>query len=77
MMRTTLELDDDLLVTARQIARDRGVSLGRAVSDLARRGLSPSVAILADGVTFPRFDVPPDAPPITSEMVRRALDDDG
>jgi hypothetical protein len=74
-MRTTLELDDDLLATAREIARTRGASIGRVISDLARRGLSPSVPVLSDGVVFPHFVVPPDAPPITSEAVARALEE--
>ncbi|MGD0777513.1 MAG: CopG family transcriptional regulator [Candidatus Solibacter sp.] len=39
-MRTTLELDDDLLTTARQLARQRGVTLGQFISELARRSLA-------------------------------------
>ena len=38
-MRTTLELDDAVLAAARSLARSRGMSLGAAVSELARRGL--------------------------------------
>ena len=38
-MRTTLELDDQVLAAARALARARGTSLGEAVSELARRGL--------------------------------------
>lgn len=74
-MRTTLDVDDDVLATAKAIARDRGVSLGRVLSDLARRGLAPTVPPLSDGVVFPCFQVPADAPPITSETVARALED--
>jgi hypothetical protein len=48
--RTTLDLDDDVLATAKAIARDRGVSLGRVLSDLARRGLAPTVPPLSDGL---------------------------
>lgn len=74
-MRTTLDVDDDVLATAKGIARDRGVSLGRVVSDLARRGLAPTVPPLSDGVVFPCFQVSADAPPITSETVARALEE--
>lgn len=74
-MRTTLELDDDLMVTVRSIARERGTSIGRVISDLARRGLSPTVPVLADGVVFPHFQVPADAAPITSADVSAALDE--
>jgi len=38
-MRTTLELDDDLLTTAKHLARQKGVSLGQVISELARKSL--------------------------------------
>jgi hypothetical protein len=38
-MRTTLELDDDLLSAVKQLARQRGVTLGRLISELARQSL--------------------------------------
>ena len=38
-MRTTLQLDDDVLVSARVLARQRGESLGAVISALARKGL--------------------------------------
>jgi hypothetical protein len=39
-MRTTLELDDDLLTNARQLARQQGVTLGQLISELARQSLA-------------------------------------
>ena len=39
-MRTTLELDDDLLTTARQLARQQGLTIGQLISDLARQSLA-------------------------------------
>ena len=39
-MRTTLDIDDTVLAAARSLARSRSISLGAAVSELARRGLS-------------------------------------
>ena len=39
-MRTTLDLDDDLLTTAKHLARQQGVTLGRVISELARRSLA-------------------------------------
>lgn len=39
-MRTTLDIDDVVLCAARAKARAEGISLGRAVSDLALRSLS-------------------------------------
>ena len=37
-MRTTLDIDDDVLAVAREKARREGISLGRAVSAYALRG---------------------------------------
>lgn len=41
-MRTTLDLDEDILLAAREIARREGVSLGKAVSRLLRQALAPA-----------------------------------
>jgi len=38
-MRTTLELDDDLLAAAKRLARGKGVTLGYVISELARQSL--------------------------------------
>lgn len=73
-MRTTLELDDDVVAAARELAATSGRSLGATVSELARRGLTPA-AVDADGA-LPVIRVPAGSPPITPEMVRRALDED-
>jgi hypothetical protein len=43
-VRTTLDLDDTVLAAARSLARSRRISLGDAVSELARRGLLAPVA---------------------------------
>ena len=73
-MRTTLDLDDDVLVAARELAAERRRSLGAVISELARRGLTPA-RVEADG-ELPVIRVPAGTPPITAEMVRRALDED-
>ena len=73
-MRTTLTLDPDIHHTVRSIARERGESIGAVVSSLARAGLRPcDHAARPDG--FPVFAVGPDAPPLTPDMVRDALED--
>jgi hypothetical protein len=38
-VRTTLELDDDVIEAARKIARERRVTLGEVISELARQSL--------------------------------------
>lgn len=39
-MRTTINLDDDVLLAARGLARRDGTSIGAVVSELARKGLN-------------------------------------
>lgn len=73
-MRTTLDLDDDVVTAARALAADERRSLGSVISELARRGLTPA-SVDADGAV-PVIRVPAGTPPITAEMVRRALDED-
>ena len=41
-MRTTLALDDDVLVAARALARQQGSTLGAVISGLARQSLRVS-----------------------------------
>lgn len=72
VMRTTLNLDPDVLRAARHLARERGQSLGEVVSELARRGLGPSHEVRYRG-DFPVFPVRADAPPLTPDMVEEAL----
>jgi hypothetical protein len=72
-MRTTLQIDDDVLESARVLAAADGRSLGAVISDLARRSLQPSRPRV--DLAFPRFEVAVDAPVITPGDVARALDD--
>lgn len=75
-MRTTLDIDDRVLASARTLARDKGISLGSAVSELALRGLRPvGVSSTSPQSPFPTFPDNADAEPVTSEMVREALDE--
>jgi hypothetical protein len=39
-MRTTLDLDDDVLKSVRPLAQKRGVSIGKLISELARQSLA-------------------------------------
>ncbi len=73
-MRTTLNLDDDLLKEAARRAKLLRVSLGKAVSDLARRGLCASPPVKeVDGLVV--FDPPVGSPSITMRKVKDALGD--
>ena len=74
-MRTTVNLADDIHRAARSLARERGESLGTVLSDLARKGLRPQAPSAYEG-DFPVFQVREGAPPLTSEMVEGALEDE-
>ena len=43
-MRTTLDLDDDVLQIAKQLAGQQGKTTGEMISELARRALEPKTA---------------------------------
>lgn len=74
-MRTTLEIDDDVLQAARSLANAEGKNIGKALSELARRGLAPQPQSKTSS-GFPVFDVGNEARPITLELVKDALDGD-
>lgn len=73
-MRTTLNLDPDVLRAVRHLAREQGRSLGQVLSDLARRALRPTPEPAYES-DFPVFRVREDAPPLTPEMVDEALEE--
>lgn len=75
-VRTTLHLDGDVYRAARSLAAARGEGLGAVVSELARKGLAAPVGSGRKRKGFPVFEVPADAPPLTREMVRAALEDE-
>jgi hypothetical protein len=39
-VRTTLDLDDDVLAAAKALAAHRGMTAGQVISELARKGLA-------------------------------------
>jgi hypothetical protein len=41
VVRTTLDIDEDVLETAKELAAKRGTTAGRVLSDLARSALAP------------------------------------
>ena len=73
-MRTTLDIEEDVLLAAKEIARHRGVSLGRIFSELARQALSrQSTETTRNGV--PLFPIQPDARTVTLELINHLRDD--
>jgi hypothetical protein len=69
-MRTTLSLDDDVFRLVRTYAENRSLALGKALSELVRRGLSAPVKTrVVNGLVV--FDVPEDSETVTSGLVKR------
>ncbi len=69
-MRTTLNLDDEVFQLVRQYAQGRSLALGKAVSELVKRGLNhPASFKMVNGICV--VDLPPDSPPVTTEHVKR------
>jgi len=73
-MRTTLDIDDDLLNALRPVAVAQGRSLGRLISDLARSAMEPRHSA-ATRSGFPVFDVPPGTTLFGADDVAKALDE--
>lgn len=68
-MRTTLNLDDDAFELIKHYAENRSVALGKAASELVRKGISARTPTrLVDG--FVVFDLAPGGPKITTERVK-------
>jgi len=69
-MRTTLSLDDDVLKEAKTYAESRDIPIGKAVSELVRRGLhAPLQTRVVNG--FHVVELPPGSPAVTTEHVRK------
>ena len=73
-MRTTLSLDDDVLLAAKAIAGQQGRSLGDVVSELARRTLQRPVA-KAERNGIPLLTSRSDSPPVTMDLVNALRDE--
>jgi hypothetical protein len=74
-MRTTLAVEDDAMEAIQAYARSNRVSLGKAASELIRRGSRYQLGIKkVDGL--PVFDTPDDFPAITTQRVQELLDEE-
>ncbi len=75
-MRTTIDIDDDVLAAAKDIARAEGKTMSQVISERARKALTADAAGFAeqaasfDAATWPTF---PDrgGPPVTTELIRK------
>lgn len=74
-MRTTLDIDEDVLAAARSLAAQRQESIGKVVSDLARQTLTKRPKLTTrSGV--PLLPVTQGTQPVTMEMVNELRDGD-
>ena len=46
-MRTTLDIDSDVLQAAKELAEHRGTTAGKVLSELARKALAPKTGVVA------------------------------
>jgi hypothetical protein len=75
-MRTTLDIDEDVLTAAKQLARKRKSTAGEVISDLVRQALTASSTPDEE----PRYRngfrlLPRTGQIITSEMVKKWLEE--
>lgn len=88
-MRTTLDISDDVLFAAKEVARRDKKTLGQMVSELMRRGLSspavpagPAGKPVADDIDS-RFQalgfrtLPPRGGIVTNELIDRLREQEG
>ena len=78
-MRTTLDIEDDVLQAARELAQRKSSTAGRVISELARRGLALPTAgrknrsRMRGGVPL----LPSRGEVITLERVQKIRDEEG
>lgn len=75
-VRTTLDIDDELLLTIKQIAHQRKTTASAVVSNLLRESLQPKSFEPAYRNGIPLLPRRPNGPVVTAEMVNRLLEED-
>jgi hypothetical protein len=75
-MRTTLNLDPDVLLAVKELAEIRGTTAGKVLSELARTALKAARegGLVRNGV--PLLEPTPDEGVVTSEVVDRLRDEE-
>ena len=78
VMRTTLDIEDDVLVAAKELARREKKTAGKVISELARKGIHVHGAKTSRRSTRNGFEViPPDGHIITPQLVQKILEENG
>ena len=73
-MRTTITIDDDVLMAAKAIARQRNQTVGKVVSELVRHSLRPP-AVCAERNGVPLLPVREAGVIVTPEIVTAVRDE--
>jgi hypothetical protein len=73
-MRTTLDIDEDLVLTAKQLANQKRTTMGKVVSNLMRKALAREDAQPVRNGIRP-FAPKAGAPKVTLELVNRLRDE--
>ena len=76
-MRTTLDLDDDVLASAKEIAQREKKTAGQVLSELARKGLTQGGAGTARGgaTAFGFVPFASRGAVVTNELIRKLRDE--
>ena len=70
-MRTTLNIDADVLLAAKELAATEQKSVGEVISALTRRSLYPAQNRGKNRNGVPLLQVKPNSPRVTSELVHQ------
>lgn len=80
-MRTTLDIDDEVLHAAKEIARHQGRTTGSVISELARRALTQSTSApkaMSEAAPFFGFrPLPADGRIVSSETIGCLREEEG
>ncbi len=69
-------MDEDILTLAKHLAQERRQSLGRVISDLARKGIQPKLPARSGSAQIPVLARKQEARPVTSQHVKDLLEAD-
>ena len=76
-MRTTLDIADDVLQAAKELAQRQGSTAGQVISELARRGLNAPATKRRPGLRGGVPVLPSRGETITLDHVQRIQDQEG
>jgi hypothetical protein len=76
-MRTTLDIDDDVLRAAKELAARKGETAGKMLSELARRGIQDHGVKVRRKLVHGFEILPAQGRVVTPQLVQRILEKSG